>query len=696
MADQSKHIPLPEKGPGSFDWWKGQADWSAEIRKQLLMGGWRASALAYCGAVKPLNPVQGIPDGGVRVNIEFEKVEQKRHQLFYKLPALKLRAHPRTARDATQGDPNDPQAQPRDLKKAVTIYREVLSRIVGPKGANTKAAMDEVIFDVLCPSGIGFVKVGYERYDDGKGPMETGQMVPDPEFVQPPGSILGLAPAPMIPETIEVANIVAERYYASRISPAQALIPAEFRGSDYDQADWIGHDFDISDEEAKRRGWTLDSGKGDWADGDDDFDRIVRLERKGNDRTSKHRCREIFYYASRVDAKVKHPDKIRRLVFSSSSEKPIVHEDLKDQKWDERGRLVGGLRTFPIKVLTTRYVSDSAFPPSDCAVAKRQIDELAEFRTQQIVHRRKAVPMEWINIDAIIDDRFGIKEKLIRGEEYYGKIPVSGDGSQLMGAIPRPAYPQENRIAADMILSDINRLFALGANSSASTESGSTTATEIAAIERATATRLSGEREAVVGFWIKLVEALGCLVQLYADREDFIEIVGESGAKEIEAWDRDTIAGDFLYDAVPDSSMPTDASGDRDLALNFHNLVANDPFFDHEQDAKELAEVFGRDPDRAVTKPEPPPPPPPEQPRVNISIKVEDTIPGMPQYEAARVILAKYGIVLDDGLALPDPSIEPSQEEPIKPAPVIDRERLRMSESDNADDRGGGLIDAAP
>jgi len=690
MVDNPKHLPLPKDGMGSFDWWKGQADWSADVRKGLLTG-WRYSANAYQGLITPKTSVVGVPDGGIRVNIEFEKVEQKRHQLFYKLPALKLRAHPRTAREAI-GDPNDPNQPRRDLKRAVAIYREVLSRIVGPKGANTKAAMDEVIFDVLCPSGIGFVKIGYERYDDGQILMPTGNMIEDPAFQQAPGSILGLGQAPLVPEQMPVANIVAERYYASRISPAQALTPAEFRGSDFDQADWLGHDFDITDEEAKRRKWDLAEGKGESDGQDDDSDRIVRLERKGHDRASRHRCREIFYYAARVDATVKHPDKIRRLVFASSMDKPLVHEDLKDQKWDARGRLVGGLRTHPIKVLTTRYVSDCAIPPSDCAVARKLIDELAEFRTQMIVHRRKAVPMEWINIDAIIDDRFGIKEKLIKGEEYYGKIPVSGSGDNLMGGFQRPQFPAENRIAADMILSDINRLFALGANSSASTESGSTTATEIAAIERATATRLSGEREIVVAFWIKIVEALGSLVQLYADREDFIEIVGENGAKEIEAWDRDTIAGDFLYDAVPDSSMPTDAAGDRDLALNFHNLVANDPYFDHEQDARNLAEAFGQDPDRLVKAPEPTPPPV-DQPRVNVSIKVEDLIPGMPQYEAAIAILAAAGLKISP-VEPPAELPQPQDDEPIGPAPVIDRERLRMAESDNTDQRAGGLVGA--
>lgn len=684
MASDDKNIPLSKE---AFELLKGQSDWSADVRKDMLQG-WRYSANAYQNIVRPKTPVVGIPDGGYRVPIEFEKTEQKRHQLFYQLPALKLRAHPRTAREAVGDDPNQPR---RDLKKAIQIYREVLARVAGPKGANTKAAMDEVIFDVLCPSGIGFVKVGYERFEDGQVLIPTGMQIPDPNFQQP-GAVMGIAGVaaepPLIPEMLPGPNVVAERYYASRISPALALVPPEFRGSDYDDADWLGHDFDLSDADAKARKW-LTTANGKAVEGgrlvDDDTDRIVALKQPAS-RAGKHRFRELFYYAARFDAKVKHPEKIRRLVFGPNSETPVVHEDLKDQKWDGRGRLIGGLKKHPIKVLTLRYVSDLPFPPSDCAVARRLIDELAEFRTQMVIHRRKAVPMEWINISAVTNQQ--VKDALLKGDEYYGKVPTDGPGDKLMGGIPRAPYPHENRIAADMILSDINRLFSLGANSSSVTESGSTTATEIAAIERATATRLSGEREAVVQFWIKIVEALGSLVQLYADREDFIEIVGEDGAKEIEAWDRETIAGDFLYDAVPDSSMPPDGAADRDQALNWYNLTANDQYFDGEQQRRELAEAYGRDPDRLVKKPEPTPPTPPDPIKVSVSMKLEDLLPGSPLAEIGAALLSSANVSVsattDTGEAQPD--------DPIKPAPVVDKERLRMAEADNQDQRAGGLV----
>src|SRR3990167_790401 len=287
----TKNIPLPAEGPGSFEWWKSQSEWAAEVRKDLLPG-WRTRANAYRDALKPPRP------DGIRVNIEYEKTEQKRHQLFYRQPLIKLRAHPRTARDV----------EAVDLKRVIAIFKEALSFHVGPEGANLKPTMDELIFDVLCPAGIAFAKVGYERHEDGKVQIPTGAMINDPAFAQPPGSILGLAQAPQIPEVMPAPNVVAESYYCTRISPAQGLIPPLFRGSDYSgKAQWLGHDFDATEGWAKEHGWTIKDGKKKGAGGDRDTndDRIVEMDKRGN-RDGLVRCREIFYFASQVDPSVKH------------------------------------------------------------------------------------------------------------------------------------------------------------------------------------------------------------------------------------------------------------------------------------------------------------------------------------------------------------------------------------------------------
>jgi hypothetical protein len=297
------------------------------------------------------------------------------------------------------------------------------------------------------------------------------------------------------------------------------------------------------------------------------------------------------------------------------------------------------------------------------------------------VHRRRAVPLIGIDINSLLDEK--VKERLIKGEpEYSDRLPFNGPPEKSVVELARATYPTENRIAADMIMSDVNRMWALGANQSAVTESGSTTATEIESIAQATANRLGSESGEVVGLFLAVLEAFAGLAQLYADRNEYVEVVGPQGAKMIEEFTRADVQGEFLFEAVPDSSLAPDAKADRDDALNFHNLVANNPFFDPLQEARALAEAYGRDPDLVVHQP---PKPEPEKPKINLAINGKDLDPAAPQYQNVVNVLIASGI--------PAAQIAPAAPPPgdITPANVVDRERLRMTQADNADHRGGGL-----
>lgn len=684
-------IPLPREGQGSASWWSGRLDWDTQTRRALLPG-WRKNANAYRNKLKPETP------DGIRVNIEYEKTEQKKYQLFYRLPAIKLRPSPRTMRESLPQPtiPGMPVVPPRDLKRAVSIFKEVVMRLIGPKMANCAAMMGEVIFDVLCPSGIAFAKIGYERFTDGHVQVPTGAMIDDPNFQQP-GSVLGLTPVPQIPELALTPNVIAEQYYASRISPALGIVPSDFRGSDYARdADYLGHDFPMAEEAMKARGWIVSTTTpGDMSSGGNTFeeDRIVELNVKGTAREGQAWCREIFYYAQRIDPTVKHPQKIRRLVFVHGQPNPVVHEDYKGQRFDARGRLVAGVKTLPIKVLTLRYVSDSAHPPSDCEITSQYGKELSEFRSGQMQHRRKAIPRTVIDVSRILDQ--STKDAILAGK-HYADIPVDGNPNNIAADMGRPSYPSENWRANDAVMDDTNRAWALGATQSATTEASGTTATEIAAIGQATATRLGGEREIVVSrFLMGIIEDLASLFQLFADREDYVEILGPDGEKKVEAFTNQDVMGEFLFEAVPDSTRPPDASADRDLALNAYNLLANDPFVNREQLVRDVMDAYGLDADRLVRVPEPPKPVP-EKPKVSLSFKGDDLAPMMPQYANVAAILASEGILANPIAAQAPPVETPpatTDEGATGPANVVDRERLRMAVSDEGDKRSpGGLV----
>ncbi len=678
-------VTLPNEGSGSFEWWDTQLKWAAETRHEFIPE-WRANVAAY------RDKVQAPTKDAVRVNIDYEKTEQKRHQLFYRLPEVRLKPHPRTVRESQTVDPAT--KQPRDLKKAVRIWREALQQKIGKHGANLKATLDQEIIDVLVPAGIAACRVGYERTEDGKIPIQTGTHEVPMEGRQ----ALGLQTTTQ-PVMGEAPNVIHERYDAPRISPGDLLIPPDFMGRDYArEADWLGREGDIERHVAIRLGWPIPEDlKG--SEVDDQTRRLVPLDRPGQRKTQLH-YKEVFYYAARILSTVKHPEKIHHLVFVDGMETPAVSEEYKDQRFDARGRFISGLRTLPIKVLALHYVSDYPFPPSDCSISRRQSDELSQFRSQGVIHRKKSVPMRWINIDhlagGMVDE--GVMELIKRGE-YDDTVPTHGDGSRLMGEIARATYPRENMEIAATMMGDVNRQWALGANASGERERGRTTATEISTIAQATQDRASAEQGMVVDHFLDIVEGISNLMQLYADRDDVVELVGEAGAAALEVWNRDTVPGELLFSIMPNSAAKPDAAAERDLALNEYNLLLNNPFANQEQLYRDVVEVFGHDPDRLTKQPEPPQP---EKPRISLSVKAEDLWTAKVHYPNLHAMLTAAGL---EGLQPPEepqPGEPPTNgnqpqpvagqpPEPIGPAPVVDRERLRMATADEGPQRTGGL-----
>lgn len=695
---------LPGNGPGSAGWWSEQLTQAKHARDELKPRR-RDLVKRYRAEVRSASP------DAVRVNIEFEKTEQKRHQLFYQIPALVLDAHPRTLRDARDAVVQFQQAQgagqePRDIARAVKIFQEVLRRYAGPRGLNTKKLIDTNLFDVLCPAGIAACIVGFERFTQGTVEIEDGMRAPTPGEIQRlnPGSILGLQTPAEVPNMVQVPNVLFWRIFASRISPGHLYVPVDFTGNAYStDADWLAFDFRIPVHVARQKKWRIPKDVATASMQDDDL--LVEPSSRHEAQHEQLACREVWCYPQRIYRDVSHPLRLRRLIFVEGVTEPVVVEDGRHQEFDERGRFLRGLMSNPIKVLTLRYASDTWVPPSDCWVSQGQAEELSSARTQMIMHRKRAGALRWINIQRIVDPR--VRELIIRGE-YLPLIPVDGPGDQDIGEIAPAQYPRENFTFQEIAMGDIDRLWALGANQQGVRESTTRTATELSLIQQATENRLTGEKGAVTDYWISIMETTSKLLQMYAEDEDFVEIVGATGAKELAAWNRDEIQGEFLFSIIPDSSDRPDHAHERDLALNRYNLLSNSPFVNTKQLVKETLEVLGADDaDRLLQDPQPPEP---ETPRVSLSVKSESLAPGAPELENVERVLRAKGLEIDletsrvdesgtappggaEQLALPLPG-DVDDGGPVGTAAAVDPHSLQLDEAGSVDNRGGGLTDA--
>jgi hypothetical protein len=134
--------------------------------------------------------------------------------------------------------------------------------------------------------------------------------------------VLGLSapPPPEVPVYTDAPNIVYERYFMERVSPAKFLRPATFMGSDYDKAAWLGVEYRLPRELAKAT-WGLDDETCPPCGAEDTHLLVVRpVDEAGEDECL---VRELWYYAYLFDPAVRHPLKMRKLVFIDGNPNPV-------------------------------------------------------------------------------------------------------------------------------------------------------------------------------------------------------------------------------------------------------------------------------------------------------------------------------------------------------------------------------------
>ena len=668
-ASKPLALPLPDEGIGSEAYWVDEVEQAAKrIKDELPL--WQANLSRYKGQREHPGPGSARRDG-IIVNVDFYNVEQKKAQLFFQTPAVQLKP------------------EQTGLENAAPLFQAVINETLGPDEVDAKRLLDEILMDVLCPSGFGVTKIGYDRIV-GQVELPTGRTEPvldpltgvpavDPMTGQPQTQ-LALDPRTGQPETAAVPKTIWSQYYWRRISPENLRLPVGFLSTRYDEAPFLGFRFPIGEAMAREFGLT-DQAAGSGAMPDETLagshDRkYLRSMTMGV---------EIWYRAYLYDAGERNPERIRRLVLlerGRGRSAVLVHENSPYQKFDpQTGEFIQGMRGYPIHILALRPLSDSAFPPSDCTVSRHQVDELSKGRTQMIRQRDRNIPVRGVNTANVRKETI---TQLERAEvqsiiKFNGPIQDS-DFKELAPA----GFPPENFGFNAEIQRDIDRLWALGANQQGLQQTTGRTATELSLIQQATDTRLAYERERVLSWYLQGVEKLSTLLQMFADHDAMVRIVGEDGAQRLATWNKQQIQGRYAFTAKPDSAVRVNAAEEREMWLRFFNLVANHPLTNAQELMKQLALRFNLDPAKMIQAAPPPPQPKEEKPKVSISIKGEDLNPLMPQYANIVMLLGVAGVNVQT-MVPPQPSavpIPPDQvvrsPRPVPPVNAHDTERTGM------------------
>ena len=578
--------------------WQARIEASREARKKLVDGSWKTNVAYRLG--KPF--ATESDEERVAVTWDWSATKTKIASLFSQLPTVHLvPKHPRFA-------------------PAVPVFATELNDLLTHQ-VNIAAAMEESLSDVVNASGIAAVKTGYRAtFEDVEVPAVDISMLP-PEQAQM------LLQSKQIPMTT-VKRPVSERFYVTRISPGNLIWDAAFRGSDWDEASYVGSDGSMTWAQALRELGKTDERPNGLTPEDkrkvtskdaretlsDDTDTVDLVD-------SRVTVTEIFYKASDFDAKELYFDKIRRIVFVEGLDTPVVDEDLEWQRFDEESNTYVGVCKFPIRILTLTYISDEAIPPSDSEVGRPQVNETMRSRSQIIQQRQHSKPFRWANTQRV--DPMVLE--LINKGQWQDIVPVNGDGSAMLGEVARAHYPAEDWQFDRVTRTDLQEAWKIGPNQMAQPNSGERSASEANIVQQNFASQIGVERAKVAKFFIGIVENIAGLMQLYYDKPNELPLVGEENVARLEkSWDRSKINGKFVFTIRPDSTVLLDSSDRLKRLQHFLNLAGKSGYVNVQPIIEEMAALSGLDPALVMTKPQPKGP---EDPNISLRLSgMEDLL----------------------------------------------------------------------
>lgn len=651
--DYQTELPLPKDGIGSLAYWQSEISAAADRRKREIPEWKRDLERTY----RPTDRAAGSPGAGteiaegIRVPSDFYNVEQKKGQMFFKLPYVQ--AIP--TREATEQDPR-PALAP--------AIQYALNTELGLRGANALSAVQKTIGDCLAVSGIGAVEVGYEadylkrEVDTGAVDPMTGEPVMVPaldEAGQPQTDPVTGAPV-MRNQFKVIEEVIWDRYFFDHFSPARLLQPVGLSANNYDDAPWLGREFDQDPDAMAAMFPGLNKDALGTFPVEDSLAPSADKDRKGT--TSRG---IVIYYRARLFDHDAPREQYRRLVIVSLRKQggyaAVIHENCKYQEFDDVGRLISGMKGNPIHPVSIRDVTDTAYPFSDTRMNRSVSDAMSEGLTVMMRQRKRNIPVRGVNVARV--GKATVK-RLEQGD-WQAIIPFRGaiqdtDFKELAQA----SFPPENFSFQNVLERVSAKTWGFETDSQLGIGGGGETATAASLADQNKDIRISTDRDRFLGWYVRAVYKFAALMQRFGRAERFYVIEGPDGAKKLEAWTHESIAGQYLFEIKPDSSQRINAAETREIELKFNNLTGNNPHFNQVRNARDLATAFNKDPAQLVQQP---PPPSPPEPSISFSIKGEDLNPASPQYPNVLAILQGKGVN-----ALAAPAADPiTAVEPVAP-----------------------------
>lgn len=587
----------------------------AKTKRRVYEKWWQANLDAYAPKVTTDPKAYGQQ---VNTNRDFAIVEQKKPQLFFQTPTLRLKPSPLMA----------------GWEDAIDTHKTILNELLGRDFADVKHTIHQALFDLECPAGFGVTKLGYESATVDVAQETQGPEVPDPLSGAGVADPLA-APAPT--ETVMVPVPIYEEFFWKRVSPKKLLLPDDFHDTSYEDAPWIGIEFTMPIRVARERFGLPE-----------DFSAVAGADESrfehGVGQTSDQELvhgQEVWYKATLFDEDASHPQQLRTLVLIDGLDEPAEQKDSPFQSFDPTGRLTpDSMIGYPIHLFVVRDLSDSAYVPSDCTISRPQVNELNRYRDQQIRQRETNIPLRLVNADTIPPD---VIDKIEAGD-YGSLIPVPAEAftgpRDPIIEMAKAQFPRENIVFEEKQDADIARTHALDANQAGVRADTQRTATELTLVQGNANVRLDHERAVILDLYLKGVTKFSAVVQRFLSPEQAAKIVGPQRAERWAQWVKQ-VPAPLAFDAEPDSQLRIDAGQTRAQLLQAYNMMGKDPNVNRVAILKKLAREFDFDQAELVVEQLPPSPPPP--PSVSFRFGGEDLNPTNPVFPIVLEIMRQAG-----------------------------------------------------
>lgn len=519
-------------------------------------------------------------DDRVAVNIDFPNVKRKHAGLYSQTPKVRL----------------TPKHQ--SFRPGVPVFAKKVNDVLGHAGLG--AAMFEVIPDVLNAAGIAAVHMAFEsRTEDRDIDMtKIRASVMQTQMPAPPPAGAPGAPGAPAPQIVSLPFSTAKRFDISRVSPADLICDLSFTGSDFNKSSLIGRRGRARWAQAlKEFGYhaTLRPNglkPGDKADvcGRDTRDALDKLNRQETTTQNYVDTEIVMYDEVYYRCFMFNPDEpsfetIQRVVFVNGKQMPVVDEKWKGQKALPNYGLAGACN-YPIQVLTLDYISDEIIPPSLTALARPQVDELIESRTQMIMQRRFSIPWRWFDANKMPTE---LIPALMRGQ-WQGGIPMNGSGERAMGEVARANFPRENFEFNNIAKMDTDTIYGAGGNLNGG-GGGNTqirSSAEASAVAGLMQTVSAMDRARVTGFVCNIAEVMAGLVSLYGDFDP-------EEQQALGTLNRDQLSSYYAYDVSADSTVLLDAGQQFQRLESFFNIAMKSGYLDPLETLGKMADLSGVD-----------------------------------------------------------------------------------------------------